>query len=64
MDQNNYSIDRVTAGRDNVLFHFVQIEMGEGVILAPPSTHSTNIISYSFQKASLLIHSILQNTIR
>lgn len=60
----NHFNSRVTAGKDNVLFHYVQIEMGEGVILAPPSLQSINIITLAFQKASLLIHNILQNTIR
>lgn len=55
---------RITAGKDNVLFHYVQIESGEGILLAPPCLQSANLIAYSFQKASILIHNILQNTIR
>lgn len=55
---------RVTAGKENVLFHFVQIEKSEGMIFAPPSIHSANVITYAFHKTALLIHNILQNTIR
>lgn len=55
---------RVTSGDENVLYYYVEIESGEGMILAPPSTHPINVILFAFQKASLLIHSILQNSIR
>lgn len=55
---------RVTAGRENVLYHYVEIEVGEGMLLAPPSMNSVHVISFAFQKAALLIHNILQNTIR
>lgn len=55
---------RVTAGKDNVLFHYVQVEKSEGMIFAPPSIHSANVITYAFHKTALLIHNILQNTIR
>lgn len=55
---------RVTAGRENVLFHYVQLEIGQGVLLSSTGASKTSLIIQSFRKACLLIHTILQNTIR
>ncbi|KAJ6645236.1 Protein inturned, partial [Pseudolycoriella hygida] len=54
----------VTAGRDNVLFHYVQLEIGQGVLLSSTGTSKNSSIIQSFRKACLLIHTILQNTLR
>lgn len=60
----NQLVSRVTAGRENVLHNYVLVEVGEGLILAPPSLQSINSITVAFQKASILIHNILQNSLR
>lgn len=57
-------INRVTAGRENVLFHYVQLEIGQGVLLSSTGASTNSPIIKSFRKACLLIHTILQNTIR
>ncbi|XP_037048340.1 protein inturned [Bradysia coprophila] len=55
---------KVTAGRENVLFHYVQLEIGQGVLLSSTGASKSSTIIKSFRKACLLIHTILQNTIR
>lgn len=55
---------KITAGNENVLFHYVQIEVGQGILLAPTGLASNDPIISAFRKTSLLIHNILQNTIR
>lgn len=58
------AVVRVTAGSDNVLFHYVQLEIGQGVLLSSTGVSKNSSIIRSFRKACLLIHTILQNTIR
>lgn len=55
---------KITAGSENVLFHYVQIEVGQGILLAPTGLVSNDPIIRAFRKTALLIHNILQNTIR
>lgn len=51
-------------GTENLMFHFVQIEYGEGIIVAP--TLQSNFISVcnNFRKACVIIHQVLQNTVK
>ncbi|KAL9705883.1 hypothetical protein quinque_009401 [Culex quinquefasciatus] len=55
----------LTFGTENLLYYFVQLELGEGVFIAPVlntlnSKH--DIIMNTFQKTCTLIHDTLQNT--
>ncbi|XP_059622664.1 protein inturned [Phlebotomus argentipes] len=54
---------RLTSGHNNVLLHFVQLEIGEGILLAPTVTHSADLVR-AFRQSCFLIHTVLQNTIR
>lgn len=54
---------RITAGNENVLFHYVQIELGEAYLLAPTNIIDNQIIT-TFRKTCLLIHTVLQNTLK
>lgn len=55
---------RITAGEHNMLFHYVEVEVGDGILLSPTTIQSAGQIIPAFRKACLLIHSVLQNTIR
>lgn len=57
-------IFRITSGPENILFHYVQIEVGEGILLAPTNTSSSSIVIGHFRRTCLIIHKILQNTMR
>lgn len=54
---------KITAGKDNVLFHYVQIEVGEGYILSPTNVLDNHIVQ-TFRRTCQLIHAVLQNTIK
>lgn len=68
MNKNSIDVNlslpfRITAGVDNVLFHYVQVEVGEAYLLAP--TNSINgIVIEAFKRSCLLIHTVLQNTLK
>ncbi|XP_055609541.1 protein inturned [Uranotaenia lowii] len=55
----------ITFGKENLLFYFVQLEIGDGMFLAP-TLNSFNakhdIIMNTFRKTCTLIHNTLQNT--
>ncbi|XP_055534665.1 protein inturned isoform X2 [Wyeomyia smithii] len=56
---------RLTFGTENLLYYFVQMEMGDGFFLAPVlSTGQVkhDIIMNTFRKTCTLIHNTLQNT--
>ncbi|KAM3964976.1 inturned planar cell polarity protein [Aphomia sociella] len=62
---------RITAGDDNVLFHFVQLESAKGVLIAPVNNievQANNVLySYiikTFRSACKRIHDLLQHSIR
>lgn len=70
-DINSVAVHRITAGDENVLFHFVQLESEKGVLLAPVKNiqEISNSILYEhimkvFRAASTKIHVLLQNSIR
>lgn len=55
----------LTFGDDNLLYYFVQLEIGEGVFIAPvlnTLNSKYDIIMNTFQKTCTLIHDTLQNT--
>lgn len=54
---------RLTAGNDNVLLYYVQLEVGEGFLLSPTNVPDSIIID-TFKKTCLLIHTVLQNTLK
>lgn len=58
----------LTAGRENVLFHFVQFDSLEGIILAPPQCKVNNdtfkLIVNNFRKCCHDIHKLFGNTLR
>ncbi|GAB0097160.1 Protein inturned [Sergentomyia squamirostris] len=55
---------RLTSGQTNVLLHYVQLEIGEGVLLAPTTTPASLELIKTFRQTCFLIHTVLQNTIR
>lgn len=55
---------KITAGNENVLLHYVQLEVGHGYVLAPTMVNERDAVVQEFRKACQLIHTILQNTIR
>ncbi|XP_045482988.1 protein inturned [Harmonia axyridis] len=59
---------QITAGPSNVLYHFVQFDKLEGILLSPPecrieSTTRKTVLS-NFRKCCQHLHSLFQNTIR
>ncbi|KAF5301487.1 hypothetical protein FQR65_LT08790 [Abscondita terminalis] len=60
--------DRLTAGADNVLFHYVQLDVSEGIILCPPEVHlnsvTSEVVLNNFRKCAQNIHDLFQNTLR
>ncbi|KPI94755.1 hypothetical protein RR46_11759 [Papilio xuthus] len=70
-DRQNLKIFRITAGEENVLFHFVQLESEKGVLIAPMKTieMQANNVLYSyivatFRKACKKIHELLQYSMK
>ncbi|CAG9134949.1 unnamed protein product [Plutella xylostella] len=68
---NHVTTHRITAGEENVLFHFVQLESERGVLLAPLKTIESQCnnalyahIMKTFRSASKKIHELLQHSIR
>lgn len=54
---------KLTGGLDNVLFHYVQLDVGEGLLMAP-TVKIHPIVLEAFRNAAHSIHEVLQNTIR
>ncbi|CAH2047384.1 unnamed protein product, partial [Iphiclides podalirius] len=68
---NHVTVHRITAGDENVLFHFVQLESEKGVLIAPVKSVEiqANNILYSFivrtfRQACKKIHELLQCSIK
>lgn len=68
---NHVTVERITAGDENVLFHFVQLESEKGILMAPVKNieMQANNILYSyiiktFRGACKKIHELLQHNIR
>ncbi|XP_065081947.1 protein inturned [Ochlerotatus camptorhynchus] len=55
----------LTFGSENLLYYFVQLEMGDGIFLAPVLSLPTakhDLILNTFRKTCTIIHNTLQNT--
>ncbi|XP_075213608.1 protein inturned-like [Lycorma delicatula] len=57
------------AGKQNSLFHYVQLDKLEGVMLCPPVGRETNqpllnLVLEKFRSSAQTIHSLLQNTVQ
>lgn len=70
-DINHVTAKRITAGEENVLFHFVHLESERGVLIAPVKNMEVlaNNVLYSyivktFRSACKQIHELLQHSIR
>lgn len=59
---------QLTAGEENILYHFVQLDITEGILLCPPETRNPSrtysFIINKFRKSCLKIHSLFQNTLK
>lgn len=60
----SHLLPRITAGPVNVLYHYVQMDIGHGTIMASTSVSPSEPIIQAFRRACLSIHDVLQNTIR
>ncbi|CAD0201699.1 unnamed protein product [Chrysodeixis includens] len=70
-EMNHVTTHRITAGEENVLFHFVQLESEKGMLIAPVKNieMQANNVLYSyilktFRSACKQIHELLQHSIR
>ncbi|CAB3254886.1 unnamed protein product [Arctia plantaginis] len=70
-DINHVTVQRITAGDENVLFHFVELESEKGILIAPVKNieiQANNVLySYiikTFRSACKRIHELLQHSIR
>lgn len=65
LDESNFVFlsFRITSGKENVLIHFVQVDIGEGALMAAPA-RSSDCVMHAFRNACSLIHVVLQNTAR
>lgn len=58
----------LTAGKENVLYHYVQFDSTEGVLLLPPECRVNSLtlssILQNFRCCSHNIHRLFQNTLR
>ncbi|XP_072932824.1 protein inturned isoform X2 [Epargyreus clarus] len=68
---DHVTVHRITAGEDNVLFHFVHLESEKGILIAPMKSieaqASNALYSHivkTFRSASKKIHELLQHSIK
>ncbi|KAI4458438.1 protein inturned [Holotrichia oblita] len=58
----------LTAGKENVLYHYVHFDSTEGILLLPPECRANsltlNTILQNFRNCSHNIHKLFQNTLR
>ncbi|KAK5650403.1 hypothetical protein RI129_001432 [Pyrocoelia pectoralis] len=68
VDMTEKKPNRLTFGNENVLYHYVQLDENEGILLCPSDTqiYSTtlDVILNSFRKCAQNIHDIFKNTLR
>lgn len=67
-ETEDYRPMQLTAGGENVLFHFIQLDTTEGVIICPtdctvPSA-TLDLILNKFRECCQKIHGLFQNTLR
>uniref|UniRef100_A0A336LXM1 CSON007352 protein n=1 Tax=Culicoides sonorensis TaxID=179676 RepID=A0A336LXM1_CULSO len=53
-----------TNSAENLIFHYIQIEFGDGVLIAPTVQSNFTAISNVFRKTCVIIHQVLQNTVK
>ncbi|CAG9860502.1 unnamed protein product [Phyllotreta striolata] len=65
---DDFQPPRLTTGPENILYHYVQLDLSQGILLCPPEskypTPTYNFIINCFRRISLKIHSLFQNTVR
>ncbi|XP_063243718.1 protein inturned [Bacillus rossius redtenbacheri] len=59
---------KLTAGKQNALFHYVRLDLTEGVLLCPPSPGHAPApalaeVLHNFRRSCQAIHALLQNTV-
>ena len=62
-----YQVSQLSISPDNTIFHFLHLDVGEGVFLAPlspPGGPYHNAVLDNFRSACQIIHSSFQMTIR
>nr|XP_023014516.1 protein inturned isoform X2 [Leptinotarsa decemlineata] len=59
---------QLTSGNENVLYHFVQLDIAKGILLCPPESPDPSLtysfIMDNFKRCSLKMHMLFQNTLR
>ncbi|XP_023014515.2 inturned planar cell polarity protein [Leptinotarsa decemlineata] len=59
---------QLTSGNENVLYHFVQLDIAKGILLCPPESPDPSLtysfIMDNFKRCSLKMHKLFQNTLR
>lgn len=59
---------RLTAGEENVLFHYVQLDVNDGILICPPEcklkSQTLDAILQKFRQCALSMHNLFQNTLR
>ncbi|XP_044761022.1 protein inturned isoform X2 [Coccinella septempunctata] len=59
---------QITAGPVNVLYHFVQFDKLEGILISPPEcaveSPTRNVVISNFRRCCQAMHNLFQNTIR
>ncbi|KAL1491563.1 hypothetical protein ABEB36_012140 [Hypothenemus hampei] len=67
-DLGEYQPVQLTSGRQNVLYHFVQFETAEGILVCPLECHlqsnTYDLILNNFRRCCQNIHEIFENTQR
>lgn len=54
----------LNTGAENLIFHYIQIEFGDGVLIVPTLPSNFHSISNVFRKTCVIIHQVLQNTLK
>lgn len=56
---------KLTAGEENILYHYVHFDSTEGILMCPPNiSNQFDQILTNFRKSCQKIHNVFQNTIR
>ncbi|CAH0559223.1 unnamed protein product [Brassicogethes aeneus] len=67
-ETEDYRPIQITAGQENVLYHFLQLDTAEGILICPPESRvqsqTLQLVLSNFRRCCQKIHSLLQNTLR
>lgn len=67
-ETEDYRPVQLTSGTENVLYHFIQLDATEGILLCPAETKSSSqtyeFILNNFRQCCQKIHALFQNTLR